>query len=102
MNDNPHADIIARLEAITPGEWIADGYDTIHAVTLDNYIYICQTTYDDQYDTLQHSVAADTEFIANAPADMRKLLDDNAKLRAEIVFLNERCDDVTGFYEVTE
>ena len=70
-HNTPDLDAIrARLKAITPGQWTNAGYNRIEAETDERYIYICQTTYDDQRDTLTHNVAADTDFIANASADL--------------------------------
>lgn len=76
-------EIKARLAAITPGKWQATDYDHIEAETDDRFIYICQTSYDDQPDSLRHNVKADTVFIANAPADIDALITRVEELEAE-------------------
>lgn len=66
-------EIEKRLNNITPGKWqyIVD-YD--HFIVSDNEIIIAQTTYDDLSSSKESEYVDDVEFIANAPEDIKFLL----------------------------
>lgn len=72
MTDDPIRAIEARLAAITPGPWDVELYEVLGP---DRYgqpeIAVCDTE-------------ADAAFIAAAPADLRFLLDEVARLRAAL------------------
>jgi len=69
----------ARLAAITPGEWFASPYCGKWCVRpADNLgMEICDTG-------AGKGSEEDAEFIAHAPADVRALLEENARLSASL------------------
>ena len=66
------------LNKITKGKWeIRNNYNVdpeIVSVVDGEEIYICQTTYDGLYDTCQHNIIEDTEFIGNSKENIEFLL----------------------------
>lgn len=74
MTDDQIAVIAARLRAITPGEWIADGNTIRH---IDGLFYWVLS--EGKTGEVNHA-----KFIAHAPADIAALLDDRAALAGRV------------------
>jgi hypothetical protein len=89
--------IRSRLSAATPGPWELDSFDdpresrTFTAV--DDEPLVCSTTrYDADYERFEDfdderflaQREADGQLVANAPADLAWLLEENARLTAEL------------------
>lgn len=72
--------IKGRLNATTPGKWIAHDVpyteDVAEApsVYTEQGMFICAATYDNLSHTTDHNVTEDTIFIANAKEDIEFLL----------------------------
>lgn len=74
------AEIRARLDAATPGEWCAveiDGHLSSPTIEKKSGGILARMTH-------YHPMRADAELIAHAPADLRFLLEQNERLRAAL------------------
>lgn len=83
-HDERIAAIKARLDARTPGEWWCweqgTGNIAVHVTNSDGYVPIA---------TIENGYG-DSEFIANAPADMTWLLEHVATLEAQLDAARDR------------
>ncbi len=90
MSDERLAEIRARLEAATPGPWVAsegDGATWVDSVGR-NGLLVCNTgVISNRYST------ANTRLIANAPADLAYLLAELAAAQAREQACTERIKD---------
>lgn len=81
-------EIKARLEAATPGPWWWE--DDILCAN-EPYVVVVKPWFDDdKYENTVHVFKHDAEFIANAPTDIRYLLDEVKRLTEENEQLTER------------
>jgi hypothetical protein len=87
MTKEELAAIRERLDAATPGNWTASGYDVI----TDNPQKENRVT--SGFSTDDYQAARDAQLIAKAPADLRALLD-------EVEYMQKRIDSNNDFYQV--
>jgi hypothetical protein len=94
-------DIEARLAAATPGPWHYDGmHDEITTEVAGNYWLImseCRSAPNEApRDEFGHQFSPDFELIANAPADLRWLLDRERALRDALRNFARESTDLEG------
>ncbi len=92
-------EIEARLAAATPGPWRVVGTGTPHRgrVLVEELGRAIETIAETYCGAYEGHGAANADLIANAPADIRYLLDEVARLRADVERHREReIDSIAG------
>ena len=98
---DPLPSIEARLEAATPGPWHiehmqhSDGRSEIWVQPEDEHAWSfdCNTYQPSDIDR------ANADFIAHAPEDIRRLVEEVKRLRAEVSSLEDEREETVAYYE---